>query len=298
MARDWPSFDHVNTAPSQCGFTPTIMEAIFQKFCGRNTPIRKRRALFTTLAYAKQYPTVRVQANRPNGCRNGYGFELTKINANFKFLASVVNELEEPVRRRMEQHNIIPRVFSACVTGSVDTFPWRVQRRKGYMKQRVLYQGKYKCHVLKFQAVIDNTGNWLWFSGPHVGSTGDGTLWKDNRPAYLTANPAERTLGDKAYFGRTFLNTLQVIAPIKKPNGGQRTSVQSAYNFVHSFYRVKVEHAFGYLKRFNILAHRYRGRLDARGIRKVRNIMKVLIHLTQFKKNQEAYRDCTDCLAR
>ena len=115
MARDWPSFDHVNTAPSQCGFTPTIMEAIFQKFCGRNTPIRKRRALFTTLAYAKQYPTVRVQANRPNGCRNGYGFELTKINANFKYLASVVNELEEPVRRRMKQHNIIPRVFfSLC----------------------------------------------------------------------------------------------------------------------------------------------------------------------------------------
>ena len=60
----------------------------------------------------------------------------------------------------------------------------------------------------------------------------------------------------------------------------------------------KQKNAFGYLKRFNILAHRYRGRLDARGIRKVRNIMKVLIHLTQFKKNQEAYRHCTDCLAR
>ena len=294
--RDWPSFTHLNTAPSQCGFTPNTMEGIFSKYCGRHTPIKTRRSLFTTLAYAKQYPTIRVQANRPNGCRLGFGFELSKVNAHFKYLASVVNDLEEPIRRRTEIHNIIPRVFSASVTGSIDTFPWRVQRRKGYMKQRVLYQGKYKCHVLKFQAVIDNTGNWLWFSGPHVGSTGDGTLWKEKRPAYLTATPAERTLGDKAYCGRHYINSFQVIAPIKKPNGGQRTRVQSAYNYIHAFYRVKVEHAFGYLKRFNILAHRYRGRLNAQGIRKVGNIMKVLIHLTQFKKNQEPYCMCSDCL--
>jgi hypothetical protein len=294
--RDWSSFDDIPMPASLSGFSSVTLEGIYAKYCGRGTQIATRRRLFMLMSYAKQYPTVRVQANRVGGCAKGFGFEVTKVTAGFKYLASVVNELEEPIACRHEVHNTIPHVFTASVVGSIDTFPWRVQRRKGYMRQRILYAGKYKCHVLKFQAVIDNTGNWLWFSGPHVGSSGDGSLWKDQRPPFLTQNPGEKTLGDKAYCGRIFLNSLQVIAPIKKPPGGQRTRVQSAYNYVQAFYRVKVEHAFGYLKRFNILSDRYRGRLDAARIRKVRDIMKVLIHLTQFKKNQEPYRMCADCL--
>ena len=163
------------------------------------------------------------------------------------------------------------------------------------MRQRVLYAGKYKCHVLKFQAVVDNSGNYLWFSGPHVGSEADGNLWKRRRPSFLTSR--ERLLGDKAYCGAVFERRLHVIPPFKKPRGGERTQAQSAFNYLHSFHRVKCEHAFGFLKRFGILSQRYRGCVDSTGVRKVHAIMKVLMHLSQFKKNSEPYRNASDCLA-
>ena len=161
------------------------------------------------------------------------------------------------------------------------------------MKQRVLYQGKYKCHVLKFQGVIDNIGNFLWFSGPHPGAKGDGPLWQQYRPDWLLH--IEKLLGDKAYCGRVYEENLHMIPPFKKPSRGRRTPAQSAYNRIHAFYRVKCEHAFGFLKRFDILSRRYRGRLNKKGIKKVYNIMKVLIHLSQLKKNMQvrvAPRDC------
>ena len=232
-SRPWPSFDEVNFAPSLTGFSAPVLEGIYKKYCGPGTNLRGRRDLFSLLKFAKTYPTIRVHADRTGGSKKGFGYDQSKINAQFSYLASVVNELAEPVQRRRESHNRIPRVFSRHVVGSIDTFPLRVQRRKGYMRQRILYQGKYKCHVLKFQAVVDNTGNFLWFSGPHVGSEGDGNLWKKKRPTFLTRNPQEKALGDKAYCGAVFENRLQVIAPFKKPRRGSRTRAQSAYNYIH-----------------------------------------------------------------
>ena len=163
--RPWASFNKIIFCSSQTGFSAPVLEGIFIKYCGPGTPIRGRRDLFSLLKFAKTYPTVRVHASRLGGAQLGYGYDSTKINQQFEYLASVVNELAEPLRRRHESHNRIPRLFSRNVIGSVDTFPLRVQRRKGYMRQRVLYAGKYKCHVLKFQAVVDNSGNYLWFSG-------------------------------------------------------------------------------------------------------------------------------------
>ena len=46
---------------------------------------------------------------------------------------------------------------------------------------------------------------------------------------------------------------------------------------------------------FDILSKRYRGRLNKAGIKKVHNIIKVLIHLSQMKKNMQPRRPPRDC---
>lgn len=287
------SFDWLLYPEATTGFSKVELEAIFQKYCGSGTLLPGRRQLFELLNYAKTYPTARAKAQKHDSADKGFGWNMTMIDRRFKYLAGKVNDLEEVVNKRWDDDNKIPVLFDEFVTSSIDTFPWRCQRRKGYMKQRVLYQAKYKCHVLKFQGLIDNIGNFLWWSGPHPGATSDGTIWKNHRPPWLL--DIEKVLADKAYSGRIFEDRFNVIPPYKKPRGGRRTPAQSAYNRIHAFYRVKVEHAFGFLKRFDILSRRYRGRLNKKGIKKVYNIMKVLINLSQMKKNMQARRPPRDC---
>ena len=144
------------------GFSKAELEAIFQKYCGPGTAIPGRRALYDLLNYAKTYPTARAKAQKYDSADKGFGWNMTLIHRRFKYLARKVNDLQEVVDKRFDDDNKIPVLFDYTVTNSLDTFPWRVQRRKGYMRQRVLYQGKYKCHVLKFQGVLDNIGNFLF----------------------------------------------------------------------------------------------------------------------------------------
>jgi hypothetical protein len=286
-------FSWIYSPEASTGFTHEDLEAIYQKYCGRNTPLNSRVKLYNVLKWCKTYPTARVSADRPGGSCRGYGFELSRNQKAIDYLASVVDELTLPIEQRFELSNKIPIVFSRLATGSIDTFPWRVQRRKVYMNQRVLYQGKYKGHVVKFQGLIDNLGNWLWFSGPHPGSDGDGTLWKNYRPPWMIPN--ELALADKAYCSRVY-ERLGLVAPYKKPTSGARTRAQTAYNRIHTFHRVRVEHAYGYLKRFEILSRRYRGRVDKKGVKKMFNIMKVLVHLSQLHRNRRPRGIVANCL--
>jgi hypothetical protein len=187
---------------AKTGFNHEDLQEIFRKYCGRKTPINTRAKLVKVMRWCKQYPTARVSSDIGGGCGRGFGWELTWNQKCIDYLASVVDELVIPVAQRFDFSNKIPQLFSRMVTGSIDTFPWRVQRRKGYERQRILYQGKYKGHVVKFQGLIDNLGNWIWFSGPHPGSDGDATLWKRYRPAW--ALPDERFRADKAYCRHVF----------------------------------------------------------------------------------------------
>ena len=77
--------------------------------------------------------------------------------------------------------------------------------------------------------------------------------------ARTPTNEDEIILADKAYCSSTS-NLLYIVAPKKKPRNGCLTGRDQAFNELHAFYRVTVEHSIGFLKRFRI-SHNYRGNI-------------------------------------
>ena len=166
-------------------------------------------------------------------------------------------------------NNRLPHVFSDRVTGSIDTFPIYITRPPNAL-QRQYHNGKYGGHVLKVksarvrtsahgcarmriilspsfravscqvQAVCDHSGNLMWYSGPHIGVTHDVRLFRENTPPL---DRGEQLLGDKAYVGNPLL-----IALHKKVRG-ELSQRKRAFNVVHSWYRVTIEHCFAFVKR-------------------------------------------------
>ena len=66
-----------------------------------------------------------------------------------RYLSSVIDELDEAWDRRKEASNALPHVFARSVSGSIDTFPIVINRPSTGNLQRLFYNGKYACHVVK-----------------------------------------------------------------------------------------------------------------------------------------------------
>ena len=80
------------------------------------------------------------------------------------------------------------------------------------------------------------------------------------------ADPDMCILGDSGFQGIYDIHKNSWI-PHKKPKGGKLTKMQKAENRRLSSYRMCVEHAVRYTKRFKILSSRYRNKRKRRGLR-------------------------------
>ncbi len=85
-------------------------------------------------------------------------------------------------------------------------------------------------------------------------------------PPFLVAGTSPGALADSGYQGLEELHGNALI-PRKKPKKGQLTKAQKRYNRMLSGERVIVENVLGWLKRFHILADRYRNRRRHFGLR-------------------------------
>jgi hypothetical protein len=136
---------------------------------------------------------------------------------------------------------------------------------------------------VKFQAIADSKGRIIWYSGPHLGKTHDISIFYQYLPPFEVH---ERVLADKGYCGERAKN-LGCIAPFKRNRARRNTDSgdlervpltrrQLTFNSLLSYYRIEVEHAFGYLKRFHIVGHKYRGSL--KGTCRLSKAMKILLN--------------------
>jgi hypothetical protein len=217
--------------------------------------------LFFVLLYYKVYPTFRFAS-----CI----FEFDKRNIQLwkNFLAPVLfNTLGYEISLKRKLHRI--NSFEAWILEYpelkeflVDATERYIQRPKDNQLQQFYYSGKKKQHTIKNQLFVDpKSKKILHVSDSVEGKRADKRLFEDD-PTTLYLPENSLGMADKAYLKADDVNpNLSMIIPKKKPPGGELTEAEKANNKAISQIRVRVEHPISYLKHFNILSQRFRGRV-------------------------------------
>ena len=107
------------------------------------------------------------------------------------------------------------------------------------------------------------------------GSIHDFKLYKDTCPDWLSCDA--KLLADSGYEGIAKLHE-QSFAPFKKPRGGQLLELCKQANQYLAKFRIMVEHKIGLIKRFKIVAHKYRNRRQRYDLR-----MKLFASIVNFE---------------
>lgn len=123
--------------------------------------------------------------------------------------------------------------------------------------QREYYSGKKHAHTIKTEIVTDEQGKILRVSKPYPGCIHDFEIRKNEGPL-----PPVPILADSGYQGLQNIHSAAVLLPKKKPKGGCLTDSERARNEKLARCRIRVEHVFAHLKKWQILASRYRGFLQ------------------------------------
>ena len=139
----------------------------------------------------------------------------------------------------------------------VDATEQRIERPKN---QRDYYSGKAHACTIKTEIVIVPNGRILRVSKPYEGRVHDFKIRQSEGPL-----PAVPILADSGYQGLQNCHSAAVFIPQKKPRNGSLSDVERAENKQLSHRRIVVEHVFAHLKKWQILATRYRGLLHDYG---------------------------------
>ena len=216
--------------------------------------------LFFILFYYKTYPTFRF-------AQVIYGIDKRNIQLWVRFLAPVLfstlgYELSLKVRKKISRWDLWLEEYPQLQEFIVDCTERQVQRPKDNKLQSEYYSGKKKHHSVKNQIFVSpNSRKILTVSDTVSGTIHDKKLF-DADPLLLHLPEGSTGMGDLGYLGSEDLNpNLKMILPQKKPPGKELTEAEKTNNKAISSIRVRVEHPFSYLKHFNILSQKFRGRV-------------------------------------
>jgi hypothetical protein len=123
-----------------------------------------------------------------------------------------------------------------------DATEQETERRKG-----TGYSGKKKRQTIKTQIVVDVKGHIKHISQSIPGNIHDKKLYD--------TTGVKAGMGDLGYLGTS------MRLPFKSSKYHKLTQKQRKYNLAHSRIRIIVEHVFAHLKKFRILASRFRNKL-------------------------------------
>lgn len=133
----------------------------------------------------------------------------------------------------------------------IDATEQPVQRPKRGQKR--WYSGKKKRHSIKNEIITTEAGRIVSVSKSAPGTVADITIRRRGPPLSETAH----AYMDSGYQGYQDDHPA-IDIPYKKPKKGKLTKQEKEYNHALSRFRVRVEHAIGRMKKFRILADRYR----------------------------------------
>ena len=161
----------------------------------------------------------------------------------------------------------------------VDATVFQVTRPGGNAEQKRFYSGKHKKHCSKAQIIIRKGSmapETVTFT--RFGSVHDYKLFKRMEPKIPEGVLLD---GDNGYQGMQNL-VPGSRTPKKKPRGGELSEEDKAFNRELSSKRIIIEHVNSFIKRFEILGGRYRGRRD-----RLERIVKFIAGVCRFEKLSE-----------
>ncbi len=231
---------------------------------GRLNTMEKK--LFFILRYLKSYSTYDVL---------GFEFDLDRSKA-----CTNVQKIMPVLLKSLAYLNLLPeREFATAQELQeawadisdliIDVTERPHYRHKDYETQKSHYSGKKKQHTIQ-NTVICTPKRFILFLGMTTfGSMHDFTLFKQEFAPDKPWFEAFKIWVDLGYlgFGKNY-DTLELHLPHKKPPKSKAnpnptlTSQQKEENRAMSSFRVVVENAICGLKRFNILVHKFRNRID------------------------------------
>ena len=137
--------------------------------------------------------------------------------------------------------------------------------------QRVMFCGsKYNHCCFKIMIGITFEGIIVHYTGLHVGAMNDQLIYDQNPPALL---PWEWGMGDGA-----FESSWHILVKFQKPVGGVLNREMVQFNAEFNYWRLRVEHIIGVVKRHDALDGVWRGSYAL-----LQCVVDLTVHLTNIK---------------
>lgn len=126
----------------------------------------------------------------------------------------------------------------------------KINRPQGHT-QKKWYSGKKKGHTIKHQVIVNKNGRIKAVGKSAYGKTHDKKDYESGKFIIPMKVPKKADLG---YVGTSWQT------PIKKPRKRSLSEEEKQCNRAHSKERIRIEHVFGKMKIFKILADRFRNK--------------------------------------
>ncbi|NOT81029.1 MAG: transposase [Bacteriovoracaceae bacterium] len=139
------------------------------------------------------------------------------------------------------------------------------KKKSGRVKniQKDFYSGKKKKHTIKTQVVYCPGTKQIISIAQDTGKVHDFRIFKESETCFL---PKTRVSVDSGYQGIVRLHSNSLL-PKKRNKKNPLTEEDRRINREISSERVEIENVFGEMKRFRIIAEKYRNRRKRFGIR-------------------------------
>lgn len=173
-----------------------------------------------------------------------FGIDDSNVGRNMNPLQSMLAQFFKIPERKVElEADEIALLF-------LDGTEQKINRPQG-TEQKKWYSGKKKNHMIKHQVIVNQKGRIKAVGKSAYGKTHDKKDYEEGRFVIPQGISKKADLG---YVGTSWQT------PIKKPRKGFLSEEEKECNRAHSKERIRVEHVFGKMKIFKILAERFRNK--------------------------------------
>lgn len=184
-------------------------------------------------------------------CHITQDFLALLYNVDKATISRSLQRIEPLVRRALSVTRSIRVTAEEAQALLIDATEQPIERPR--KNQKRWYSGKKKRHSIKTEIIATEKGRIVAVSASTPGAVHDVKLRRRGPPLPQNAH----AYADSGYQGYQ-KDHPAIDIPYKKPKGGDLTQEEKEYNNALSRFRVRVEHAIARIKKFRILADRFR----------------------------------------